>query len=344
MKERIISRRRFFEASAAGLGFLAGAAAAARQEAVAGSTQNPFAYDLDRLGKTDPKLLKFEEVRRFPCGILEPRRIAVGPGGRVYVAGRAGIRVLGGEGAAVDTLSLDGPARCVALAQDGTIYAALRDRIEVMDPAGKRLGTWPGLGKKSWFSGLAAGENDLFAADSGNRVVLRYDRSGKLAGRIGEKNKENHVPGLVVPSPYLDVDLAPDGLLRVNNPGRHCVEAYTLDGDLELSWGKPSAAIEGFCGCCNPVAVAMFADGRCVTSEKGLPRVKVYSAEGALDCVVAGTESFPANAKAGSGRSASDGTLGGLDAAVDPQGSIYVLDLVSGEVTVMKAKAPDTGR
>ena len=49
--------------------------------------------------------------------------------------------------------------------------------------------------------------------------MLRYDKSGKLAGRIGEKNKERNIPGLIVPSPYLDVVLARDGLLRVNNTG-----------------------------------------------------------------------------------------------------------------------------
>ena len=121
------------------------------------------------------------------------------------------------------------------------------------------------------------GENNVFAADAGNRVVLRYDKSGKLAGRIGEKNKERNIPGLIIPSPYLGVVLAPDGLLRVNNTGRHRVEAYTVNGDLESSWGKPSNAIEGFCGCCNPIGLALLPDGRYVTCEKGLPRVKVYS-------------------------------------------------------------------
>ena len=54
-------------------------------------------------------------------------------------------------------------------------------------------------------------QGDVFAADAGNRVVLRYDKSGKLLGRIGEKNKERNVPGIVMPSPYLDVTLARDG-------------------------------------------------------------------------------------------------------------------------------------
>lgn len=304
-----------------------------------GKKANPFPYDVDRVSKTDPKLIRYEEGSRFPCRQPDPRRIAVGPERRLYVAGKNGVSVLDFEGGPVAEISLPAAARCVTTADDGTVYAGLRDHVEVFGRNGQRLATWDSCGKKSWLTGLAAGENDVFAADAGNRVVLRYDRSGKLLGRIGDKNQQRNVPGLVVPSPYLDVGLGRDGLLRVNDPGRHRVETYTPGGDLELFWGRPSAAIDGFCGCCNPIGLALLPDGRCVTCEKGLPRVKVYSPEGAFDCVVAGTESFPANAKAGALEDKSDGLLGGLDAAVDGAGRIYVLDLVAAEVRVMRSKA-----
>jgi hypothetical protein len=179
----------------------------------------------------------------------------------------------------------------------------------------------------------------VFVADSANRVVLRYDRSGKLVGRLGQKNQERNIPGLIVPSPYLDVKLGRDGLLRVNNPGRHCIEVLSPNGDLEFSWGKPSAGIEGFCGCCNPIGLALLSDGSCVTCEKGLPRVKLYSVERTFDCVIAGPEMFRDNSRAGSVSDRADGTLGGLDAAVDSQGRIYILDLVAGDVRVMRRKA-----
>ena len=87
-------------------------------------------------------------------------------------------------------------------------------------------------------------------------------------------------------------------------------------------------------------AVAAFsasglADGRFVTCEKGLPRVKIYSASGEFESVVAGVETFAANARA---CGPSDCTAGGLDAVVDSQGRIVVLDFVTGDVRVMKAK------
>ena len=185
---------------------------------------------------------------------------------------------------------------------------------------------------------MAVADDDVFLADSGNRVILRYDRAGKRVKRIGDKDKDRNVPGLIAPSPYLEVKIAPDGLLRVNNTGRHRVESYTFDGDLEFAWGKPTAAIEGFCGCCNPIGIALLADGRHVTCEKGLPRVKIYTATGEFESVVAGTESFPENARTGSVRDASDGTMGGLHAAVDSAGRISVLDLATGEVKTFKAR------
>jgi hypothetical protein len=221
------------------------------------------------------------------------------------------------------------------VAGDGTIYAGLRDHVEVFDRQGQRVAAWESPGKKTWLTGLAVGDKDVFAADAGNRVVLRYDKTGKLIGRIGEKNKERNIPGLIVPSPYLDVKLARDGLLRVNNPGRYRVEAYTANGDLEFSWGRPSAAIEGFCGCCNPVGLALLPDGRYVTCEKGLPRVKIYSKEGVFECVVAGPESFSENWQK---CSPSDCTTGGLDAAVDAGERIYVLDVVEANVRIMARK------
>ena len=138
-----------------------------------------------------------------------------------------------------------------------------------------------------------------------------------------------------MPSPFFDVEVAADGLLRVTNPGRHCVEAYTFDGDLEFSWGKGGAAIESFCGCCNPINLALLRDGRVVTFEKGIPRVKIYNAQGAFELVVSGAETFAENAKI---CGPNDCTLGGLDGVVDSRGRVFILDLVAANIRVMQPK------
>jgi hypothetical protein len=332
----LFDRREFFGVVTKTAAIL-GLAGAARAGAAEQGTANPFAYDISRFQKTDPKLISYAEAARWPVPRKDARRLAIGPDGRIYVCAGNYISRLSRTGQAGMELALSGPACCVAVAADGTIFAGLRDHIEVFDARGARTARWDAPDPKTWLTGLAAGAKDVFAADAGKLVVLRYDRTGKIIGRIGQKDAARNVPGFIVPSPFLDVILHPDGLLRVNNTGRHQVEAYTFDGDLEAAWGKSTAAIEGFCGCCNPIALTALADGRIVTCEKGIPRVKIYSATGEFESVVAGAESFPENAVACN--DLNDCIHGGIDAAVDADGRICILDLVAGNVRVMKQKA-----
>ena len=73
--------------------------------------------------------------------------------------------------------------------------------------------------------------------------------------------------------------------------------------------------------------------------KKGLPRVKVFSTDHTLDSVVAGPELFRDNGRAGQVSDQSDGTLGGLDTAVDSTGRVFILDIVARDVRVMRRKA-----
>jgi hypothetical protein len=79
-------------------------------------------------------------------------------------------------------------------------------------------------------------------------------------------------------------------LLYITNPGKHRIEVFTQNGMYkpELSWGEPSGNLGGFVGCCNPIGVAVLNDGRILTVEKSISRIKVFKPSGELDCVVAG--------------------------------------------------------
>jgi hypothetical protein len=327
------SRREFFGQAAGAMAVLG---TIATQRAGAGNEpKNPFAYDVSHLQQTDLKLITYQEIARWKAPHAEAKRITNGADDTLYVCSGNYLTACSRSGERGVEIALSEPTRCCAVAKDGTIYLGLRDHIEVFDAKGVRKATWESPGKKPWLTGIAVTENDVFVADAGNRVILRYDKSGKLVRRIGEKDKERNIPGFIIPSPFFDVKISRDGLLRVNNPGRHRMELYTADGDFEGSWGTASMSITGFCGCCNPIAFALLPDGRFVTCEKGLPRVKVYSATGEFESVVAGVESFSENARA---CGPSDCTAGGLDAAVDSEGRIYILDIVTGDVRVMKRK------
>ena len=82
---------------------------------------------------------------------------------------------------------------------------------------------------------------------------------------------------------------------------------------------------EGFSGCCNPAHFAFLPDGRFVTSEKGLVRVKTYKPSGEFDAVVAAPVKFAEEGKA-------------PDLAADAAGNVYVLDFDKKMIRVFEPK------
>jgi hypothetical protein len=297
-----------------------------------------FTYDISHLQKTDPQQLLYGAAARWPTQLKELRAVATTTDQEFWAGGDAQVIRLNRNGDRLRAISLPGQVRCLAVAPDRTLYVGLPDRVCVLNADGAVQRTWSGFGAKAVLTSLAANEQAVFVADAGNRVVHRLDRSsGQVVKRIGKKDLERGIPGLVAPSPFLDVALGPEGLLWVANPGRHCLEAYTLEGDLELSWGEFSNGIQGFCGCCNPVHFALLPDGRVVTSEKGLTRVKIYTARGEFVGVVAGPEEFPQY------RENPQAKPLGLDIAADAEGRVLVADTLGGHVREYQPKQPSTG-
>jgi len=284
-----------------------------------------FSYDVSRFRAIDPKLIHYEEAASFPTGLEWARGMALDAAGRVHVAGDQVVRTFAPDGARQGEVQTGKAAHCVAVAADGSLFVGLVDHVAVFTPDGTRRAAWESLGKDAFIKAITIADSNVFVADAGRGEVLRCDLQGKVLGRIGRKDDDRNIPGLHVPSPYCDLAVGPAGLLWVTNTGRLRLEAYTFDGDLEAHWGKASFAIEGFCGCCNPTNFAFLPDGKVVTSEKGLPRVKVYTFEGTLDGVVAGPDQFARHAS-------------GLDLAVDAQGRVLVLDAAASTVRIFARK------
>ena len=297
-----------------------------------------FRYDLAKFRKVDPKLIICKEVTRdrIKTPLAEPRGIAVGPDGTTYIVGDQDLLILTPRTGSMVQTSLSASPRCLAVGPDGDIYVGMTDHVQVFSSTTEMKTRWDILRHTSILTSIAVTDQDVFVADAGGHVVLRYDKSGKLLGRIGRKDPARNVPGFVIPSAYFDIAVAPDGLLRVANPGMHRIEGYTAEGDFELEpWGKNGTDINKFCGCCNPVNFALLPDGSFVTVEKGLTRVKIYDPEGAFVGVVAAPKHFSRHDEIGAGRGSD---LGGLDVAVDAQGRILILDPLTSEVRVFIRK------
>jgi len=305
-----------------------------------------FEYAIDEHARIDPSLVGYEETTVIPTNLDDARGVAVGPGDRIYVAGGRGLRVFAPDGALVSEKTLEGSPSALAVghvghAFPGRVYLAVGAAVEVLAPEShERLDAWPLPGPAPQVTSIALAEGDVFVADCANRVVLRYDASGELVGRIGDRDEAHGIRGFVIPSPFFDVAVGPDDVLWVVNPGVLRLEGYTFEGRLDLFWGDRASGIEGFFGCCNPAHFTILPDGRFVTAEKGLLRVKVYGANGQFDCVVAGPEQLDTAPRKPEERF--DHEYKAVDVAADSQGRVLVLDPRGGNVRVFQPKPTDS--
>ncbi len=310
---------------------------------LAGCAREPqWEYDVDAYWTIDPALFTFVPDGEWPAGFDEPRALAIGPGDKVYIAGDRGLRVFTIDGSLLGDKVLASSPRSLAVDEYGTVYVGYTDTIQIFRPqdgaaldgtsleAGAIIGPLP---DNALITSLAVDDENLYAADAANRVLLRMNHDGEVIGRIGQADEDRGIPGIILPNPQFDVSAGADGLIRVNNPGRLRVEVYSASGHLEFSWGESGLRTEAFSGCCNPTNVAVLSDSSVITAEKGIPRVKHYDLiTGKMLGVVAGPEVF-------GGRIGDYGEgFAGFELAVDSRDRVVLLDPRSRTVRIFASK------
>lgn len=291
-----------------------------------------YVYDNSHYAKIDPALILYRPVgQTIATGLQSAKAIAVSSD--IYVAGDTEITVFDRAGVVKQTIALDMEPTCLAVRADGVVVAGLGDTLAIIhvDSKEKRL-QWKVARANARLTSIVLTPEIIFAADAVNGLIYEYDWTGKLIRTIGGEGENK----FVIPSPYFDIAMASDGLLRVVDPGRHLMVAFTVNGDKEWSWGQATPAIEGFSGCCNPVNFAVLPDGSFVTAEKGLVRVKVYDSEGKFIGVVAGPEQLEWTQKQQVCNTPEECQSKGFDVAVDNDGKVYVLDTVKNAVRVFE--------
>ena len=284
----------------------------------------PDVYDIKQYTDVDNVDTRFSEAPPIAPRVDKPRAMAFDQQGRLYVAGTDAIAVLDEAGKEVSRAPIQGTPTCLAFAPDGRLLVGLEDRVDVLDNDLKKVASWGDFTKRSYITAMAADDSEVYLADAASRCVLRVDYNGKVLNRIGEADEKRDVPGLEVPSPHLDLALDDDGLLWVVNPGKLGLECYRSNGDIVTSWYHPSLELAGFSGCCNPTNIAFNKEGRLVTCEKGLVRVKIYEVTaGSFEELVVGSKAFNIPQSVG-------------DMVVAPDDRIPVLDGRKDEIRVFE--------
>ncbi|MFZ4394710.1 MAG: hypothetical protein ACOYOU_03680 [Kiritimatiellia bacterium] len=276
-----------------------------------GCEKSVFTYRTDELLAVDPGLLSHREIAAWQVPVPVPAFLAVRPDGTVVVVG-------GRQGAIVDTNGVvqsrfewqGQAATAVAAGPDDWIAVGAGNRL-LAGVAAKPLTDWDSLGESAQITGLAADTNQVWVCDAAQRVVWRFDHEGRLLGQLPPPGAPRE-QAFVVPSPSFAVAVAADGGFWVVNPGRFQVQRHAPDGRLRDIWSKPGMKTPGFSGCCNPAFLALLPNGDLVTSEKKIPRVKIYGPDGTFRSVVAPPSALPGDE--------------GRPVAVDRVGRVLVLD------------------
>jgi hypothetical protein len=285
---------------------------------------NKYQLNINEYSKVDPALIAYKEVRDYNIGSDSLNAIALDHQ-KIYLAEGSSIRILELNGEQLLKFGLPYEAACVDITSDGKILTGFRDRIGLFRDTGEKIWIADMINERAYITAVASKGNLIFAADAGNRVVQRFDISGKFLGNFEGKTREDDSTGFIVPSGYFDLTINNEGELWVVNPGRHSLENYTDEGNLRGFWENNSPTIEGFSGCCNPAHIAILPDGLFVTSEKLIVRIKVLKPSGDLVSVVAAPDMFKENGMA-------------PDLAVDERGNIYALDFDRKAIRVFAPK------
>jgi hypothetical protein len=303
-----------------------------------------FSYDDQDADIADPKLIEYDRVAEIPLDMDQPRAIAVNEQDRILVAGDNVVHVFSSDGEKLADFTVGGSPTAIAVApQDakmpGRILVAIGDVIRLFDATGKPEGTWRLSGEKPVrITSIAVDVADVFVADFGNRAVRRLDMEGRTVQTIEHRGTKGEQGEFNIPSAFFDVAIADDEVLRVAHTGMNRIESYTYDGDPLGSWGVASARPIGFFGCCNPAHFALLPDGRYVTAEKGIVRVKVHDADGEFVCLVADPKTL-ARPVASSEAAEMRLTTKWIDVAADRQGRVLVLDPIAKHVWIYESRS-----
>lgn len=286
-------------------------------------SDNPYKYEIGNLDKTDESEICYSEADSILLDMKDPQSLVVNSNDDIYILGRN--KLMGFNKQKQPILMFDVPEKShsLGLSADGLFYIGFNRHVEVYNTRGEKVAVWDSLSRPSMFSSIAVSPNFVYVSDAGKAVLHKFDKKGNYIQTLAEKDTLKGVPGSILPSRYYDVTFADNQIWLVNS-GRHLVMNFTEDGEYRSSWGKSSMKAEGFCGCCNPSNIAVLPNGNFVTSEKGIPRIKIYDAAGNYKCMVAGSENF------------TNGSFG-RDIAVNSNMDVLVLDSPHNKLRIFKS-------
>lgn len=264
------------------------------------------------------KVLEFEKTRDIGEGQFNGLTGICVFKDQIYACDSSSVKVFDKDGKILYNWTAPSSPTCIAVDEKGFVYVAGSDgKISKFssDNSGKLLISWgesgSGEGQIAGPSGIAVYKDFVLVSDSKNRCVHKYKTDGKFQMDIGREKGKNGIFSTCCG--ILDFCVDNKGDIYVANLGAHRVESCNIKGRNTRHWGKAGKSDEDFCGCCNPTNIAVAGNGNIITTEKTIPRVKIYSPRGRKLLAIMGVGAF-------------DKSCANMDVAVDSNSNIYVVD------------------
>jgi hypothetical protein len=273
----------------------------------------------------DTAQIGFFERRTIPLPFPGAAAFCIDATGKVIVAADSTIYHIDTTGTILNQFTTNGRVQAVATDDNNVLYAAHRATLLRFIGNGSETRRWTIERPTAYITSIAVIGERVYLADPGSRLVWSFDTTGAFIRTIGERDSAKKIPGIIAPSPFMTIAAGRDNSLWVVNPGRHRIENYRHNGDLLSWWGATGTWPGAFCGCCNPIFMAILSDGSFVTSEKGIPRVTHFSPAGVFLSLVAPPNLFHPHET-------------GSVTAVDAHDNIYVLDTNENVIRVFTRK------
>jgi len=246
--------------------------------------------------------------------------IAMAAGGNIVALGDDEVRTFDPNGKLTRHWQAPAKASCIGVGPDDRVYMGVSGRVEIFDAGGAHAGGFTAgeRDRPAAITAIKIFQNDILVADAAALLIRRYNSQGTQIGLIGTKSKTGK---FMLPNKSLDLVVDAKGVVLATDTGRHQVTSWALDGSPLGAFGKFGMSDPAdFVGCCNPVNLAVTPDGKVVTAEKMVARVKVFEPDGKLLAVI-GPENF-------------DPACIHIYLAVDPQGRILAADPVRREIKI----------
>ncbi|MDR0682944.1 MAG: hypothetical protein LBG15_14010 [Dysgonamonadaceae bacterium] len=170
------------------------------------------------------------------------------------------------------------PVRDMAVDGEG-IWLLHPKAVQLLSHDGTPVRGWEACSDLSDYCSLALAGEHVFVTDKENKNIVKYTREGVLIKFIDSPNR------FIIPSLTFGISFT-KGMLYCSNSGRHQIEKYTLDGEYQGCFGMAGSKPGAFCGCCNPVHLTCTETGEIITSEKGIPRISCFSADGVFRSIL----------------------------------------------------------